>query len=103
VEDFEEAMEIVRSLPHGHVAAVLGTLIKTGLDQIVSPEKGLELSLILAMIIARIVATWLLQPIAPRLPSEKPAPLSGSQHSFLVDITYGYKGSWGSACSLFRG
>jgi hypothetical protein len=31
VEDFEKAMEVIRSLPHGHVAAVLGTLIKTGL------------------------------------------------------------------------
>ncbi len=55
VEDFEDAMEVVRSLPHGHVAAVLGTVIKTGLDQIISPEKSRELSLILAMIIARVI------------------------------------------------
>jgi transposase len=55
VEDFEQAMEVLRSLPHGHVAAVLGTLIKTGLDQIISPEKSREFSLILAMIIARVI------------------------------------------------
>jgi hypothetical protein len=55
VADFEAALEVVRSLPHGHVAAVLGTVIKTGLDQIISPEKSRELSLILAMIIARVL------------------------------------------------
>lgn len=55
VRDFEEALEIVRSLPHGHVAAVLGTVIKIGLDQIISREKSRELSLILAMIVARVL------------------------------------------------
>jgi len=55
VENFEAALEVVRSLPHGHVAAVLGTVIKTGLDQIISQEKSRELSLILAMIIARVL------------------------------------------------
>jgi transposase len=55
VRDFEAALEVLRSLPHGHVAAVLGTLLKTGLDQIISREKSRELSLILAMIIARVL------------------------------------------------
>jgi len=55
VADFEAALEVVRSLPHGHVAAVLGTVIKTGLDEIISQEKSRELSLILAMIIARVL------------------------------------------------
>lgn len=55
IESFEESIEVLRSLPHGHVAAVLGTLIKTGLDHIISPEKSRVLSLILAMIIARII------------------------------------------------
>ena len=56
LESFEESFEIVRSLPHGHVAAALGTLFKTGLDKLISPEKSRELLLILAMIIARIIA-----------------------------------------------
>jgi transposase len=51
----EAALEVVRSLPHGHVAAVLGTVDKTGLDRIISPEKSRELSLILAMIVARVL------------------------------------------------
>ena len=32
VEHFEDSFEIERSLPHGHVAAVLGTLCKLKLD-----------------------------------------------------------------------
>jgi len=55
IESFEESIEVLRSLPHGHVAAVLGTLIKCGLDHIISSEKSRVLSLILAMIIARII------------------------------------------------
>ena len=55
VGSFEDSIEIVRSLPHGHVAAVLGTLIKIGLDRLISPEKSRVLSLILAMIVARII------------------------------------------------
>jgi hypothetical protein len=55
LESFEESIEVLRSLPHGHIAAVLGTIFKTGLDQLISPEKSRELSLILAMIVARII------------------------------------------------
>lgn len=55
VESFEEALEIIRSLPHGHVAAVLGTIFRIGLDRIISPEKSRELSLILAMIVGRVI------------------------------------------------
>ena len=55
VESFEEALEIIRSLPHGHVAAVLGTLFRIGLDRMISSEKSRELSLILAMIVARVI------------------------------------------------
>jgi transposase len=55
VESFEEALDIIRSLPHGHVAAVLGTIFRIGLDCIISSEKSRELSLILAMIVARVI------------------------------------------------
>jgi transposase len=55
VESFEEALEIIRSLPHGHVAAVLGTIFRIGLDRMISAEKSRELSLILAMIVARVI------------------------------------------------
>jgi transposase len=55
LESFEESIEVLRSLPHGHIAAALGTIIKTGLNHLISPEKSRELSLILAMIVARII------------------------------------------------
>ena len=32
-----EAFEITRSLPHGHVAAVLGTLRSLGLEEVIDP------------------------------------------------------------------
>jgi transposase len=49
-------VEIVRSLPHGHVAAVLGTLQKIGVDRLVSSKPCREAQLIIAMIVLRIIA-----------------------------------------------
>ena len=51
----EDAFEIVRSLPHGHVAAVLGTLRHLGLDQLLAPKKSRARELVLAMLVARIL------------------------------------------------
>jgi transposase len=50
------AFEILRSLPHGHVAAVLGTLRAIGVDSLISSRPCRELSLVVAMIVARIIA-----------------------------------------------
>ena len=55
VESFDDALEVVRSLPHGHVAAVLGIIFNIGLDHIISSQKSRELSLILAMVVARVI------------------------------------------------
>lgn len=51
----ENAFEIVRSLPHGHVAAVLGMLRKIGLDRLLSSRSCREGDLVSAMIVARII------------------------------------------------
>lgn len=48
--------EIVRSLPHGHVLAVLGTLRKIGLDRVISSQPCREAQLVLAMIVLRIIS-----------------------------------------------
>jgi hypothetical protein len=48
--------QIVRSLPHGHVAAVLGTLKKIGLDRLISSKPSREARLVIAMIVLRIIA-----------------------------------------------
>src|SRR3990172_1983460 len=49
------AFEIQRSLPHGHVAAVLGTLRRLGLAAIVASKRSLERDLAVAMIVARVI------------------------------------------------
>jgi transposase len=48
--------QIVRSLPHGHVAAVLGTLKKIGLDHLISAKTCREAQLVIAMIVLRIIS-----------------------------------------------
>ena len=52
----EDQLQVVRSLPHGHVLAVLGTLRKIGLEQIISSKPCREAQLVMAMIVLRIIA-----------------------------------------------
>lgn len=47
--------EIRRSLPHGHVAAVLGTLRKIGLDKIIASKDSRTRNIVIAMIVERII------------------------------------------------
>ena len=49
-------LQIERSWPHGHVAAVLGTLRKLGLEKILGSRTSPERTLVVAMIVARIIA-----------------------------------------------
>ena len=51
-----DAVVIRRSLPHGHVAAILGTLRKIGLDRILAAKGGRQRDLVVAMICARLIA-----------------------------------------------
>jgi hypothetical protein len=51
----EARLEIIRSLPHGHVAAVLGTLRALGLDKLIDQAASRERDLALAMIAARVL------------------------------------------------
>jgi Transposase DDE domain len=51
----EDAFEIIRSLPHGHVVAVLGTLRRLGLEAILSAKKSQQRDLVVAMIVARLL------------------------------------------------
>jgi len=55
IKDFEESFDIVRSLPHGHVAAVLGTLRKLGLERLIAPKRSPERDRVVAVIIARLL------------------------------------------------
>jgi transposase len=49
------AFAIERSLPHGHVAAVLGTIKKLGLDTIISSKPCHERDLVVAMLAERLI------------------------------------------------
>jgi len=49
------AFEIQRSLPHGHVVAVLGTMRRIGLDRIIASRRTRQRELVVAMIAARII------------------------------------------------
>jgi transposase len=51
----EGPWKIVRTLPHGHVAAVLGTLRKIGLEEVLAARRGRERDVVVAMIVARIL------------------------------------------------
>jgi len=51
----EQRFEIARALAHGHVAAVLGTVRRLGLDKMLPKGPDRPAKLILAMIVARIV------------------------------------------------
>ena len=51
----DEAFKIVRSLPHGHVAAILGMTGKLGLKRIINAKHRAERNLVLAMIVARLI------------------------------------------------
>jgi transposase len=53
---FCDALEIERSLPHGHVAAALGTLRRIGLESDLARAASPERDLICALIVARILA-----------------------------------------------
>jgi transposase len=50
-----DAITVIRSLPHGHVAAALGTARKIGLDRILGPDGNRCRDLVLALLIGRIL------------------------------------------------
>jgi DDE family transposase len=50
------AFEITRSLPHGHVAAVLGTARQLGLEELIDPEPSRRRDLVTAMAVAQVIA-----------------------------------------------
>jgi transposase len=53
--DLSEAFDITRSLPHGHVAAVLGTAEKLGMPELIDPTPSRPRNLVLAMLIGQII------------------------------------------------
>jgi len=52
----DKAFEIIRSLPHGHVAAVLGTARQLGLEELIDPVPSRHRDLVTAMAVAQVIA-----------------------------------------------
>jgi hypothetical protein len=55
IENLSESFSVERSLPHGHVAAVLGTIKKLSLHNKIAAENSRKRALVLAMIVARLL------------------------------------------------
>lgn len=51
----DDAFDIDRSLPHGHVKAVLGTMHKLGMESLISSSPSRERDLVMAMIAQRVI------------------------------------------------
>ena len=51
----QDAFTVIRSLPHGHVAAALGIARNVGLDRILGPANDRQRELILALLVGRII------------------------------------------------
>src|SRR5712672_2016191 len=53
--DLCEAFEITRSLPHGHVAAVLGTARRLGVEELIDARPSRNRDLVTAMLVAQVI------------------------------------------------
>jgi hypothetical protein len=53
--DLAEAFEITRSLPHGHVAAVLGTAQRLGMAELIDATPSRKRDLVTAMLVAQVI------------------------------------------------
>ncbi len=51
----DQAFAIERSIPHGHVQAILGTIRKIGLDTIIASKRSRERDLVVAMVAERLL------------------------------------------------
>ncbi len=55
IEDLAGAFDIGRSLPHGHVAAVLGSARALGIDELIDPLSSRRRDLVMAMLVAQVI------------------------------------------------
>src|SRR6267378_2589924 len=100
-----EALSMQRSLPHGHVAAVLGTLRKLGLDRLLlqgGRQPKQEVALCVAMIVARLIEPASKLATARRLDGET-ATCSLGQVLGLGAVEERHAGALRRQFDLFRG
>ncbi|MDA3664713.1 IS1634 family transposase, partial [Mycobacterium xenopi] len=54
-QDLAEAFDVTRSLPHGHVAAVLGTARRLGIEELIDPTPSRRRDLVVARLVAQVI------------------------------------------------
>src|SRR5512135_3067410 len=54
--DLTQAFEVTRSLQHGHVAAVLGTARRLGIEELIDAKRSRRPDLVVAMLVAAVIA-----------------------------------------------
>ena len=54
--DLTQAFEVTRSLQHGHVAAVLGTARRLGIEELIDAKRSRRRDLVVAMLVAAVIA-----------------------------------------------
>jgi hypothetical protein len=62
--DLSSSFEIARSPPHGHLAAVRGTLRRLGLEELICPEPSRQRDLVVAMVVVAMVVAQVIDPTA---------------------------------------
>ena len=72
------ALPITRTLPHGHVAAVLGTLRRIGLDRLLGPAGTRCRDLVVAMMVGRMIEPVSKLATARALDRPRPPPASAA-------------------------
>ena len=96
--DLSEAFEITRSLPHGHVAAVLGTAQRLGLPELIDATPSRNRDLVSAMLIAQVIGPGSSWPpragCAPRPPPAHWARSSGSAAVMRTTCMRRWTGRW---------
>src|SRR5437588_442743 len=88
----QDAITIIRSLPHGHVDAALGTARKIGLDRLLGPDGNRCRDLILALVVSRILdpssklaAAHERSPDTPPVPPAPPGQVTKLKERFALD------------------
>lgn len=77
----QEALSIERSWPHGHVAAVLGTARKLGLEALLDPQPSRQRDLVLAIVAARVLQPASKLATTRLLPTTSLGPLLGVEEA----------------------
>ena len=78
-----DAFTVIRSLPHGHVAAALGIARKIGLDRILGPDGDRCRDLVLAMLVGRI-----LEPAAKLAAARALSPATALNHPLIFHQSF---------------